>query len=589
MRISRIWLKALGLFLVVALVPIAVAAALLLPSYGRAVRLNEQQYQLVVVKEATAAVERHITAPQLDAVSVADALAEASSEPMRERAADALGAVRAVLQSRPNIDAVRFEVPEAKVSTVLLKRGAEPADVPSSTPELRSEADQRGVAFKVADAGRAIVVVPIPRVAGPAAAAPPKGYVTAAVYLAPLGDELRAIAEARALVGEGTGIMIVDGERRLVARYPAVGLEPGADTSALPIWRMLPAGIPHARPVGAQDDYLQDAVPMIGSVQTVRNVGWAVALWRPENVVLADYHAMRRLGATIGLGALLGALVLGWLTARAITRPVLQMARHARLIGQRAWKKLPAPSQRADELGELSRSLGDMAGELQASEAEIARQAKLRGDLSRFVSKELVDAIVSGKHSLALGGTRQPVTVLFADFVAFTPLAEGRAPEHVVSMLNELFTVLTEVVFRHGGMVDKFIGDCVMGVWGAPVPHADHAARALAAAEDMMRFLEVGAEQWRDKYDVEVRLAIGVNSGDAIVGNIGSDKRMEYTVVGDAVNVAARLETIAAPNQVLVGEATAALVGAEFELRLLGGRKLTGRQTEIKIYELQTS
>jgi class 3 adenylate cyclase len=116
----------------------------------------------------------------------------------------------------------------------------------------------------------------------------------------------------------------------------------------------------------------------------------------------------------------------------------------------------------------------------------------------------------------------------------------------------------------------------------------DHAARALAAAEDMMRFLEVGAEQWRKKFDAEVRLAVGINSGDAIVGNIGSDKRMEYTVVGDTVNVAARLETIAAPNQVLVGEATRKLVADEFDLRLLGARKLTGRQTEIHVYELQT-
>jgi class 3 adenylate cyclase len=138
-------------------------------------------------------------------------------------------------------------------------------------------------------------------------------------------------------------------------------------------------------------------------------------------------------------------------------------------------------------------------------------------------------------------------------------------------------------------MVDKFIGDCIMGVWGAPVATEDHAARALAAAEDMMRFLEVAGEQWHDKYGVEVRLAIGVNSGDAIVGNIGSDKRMEYTVVGDTVNVAARLETIAAPNQVLVGESTAERARDEFDLRLLGERKLTGRKAEIRVYELETS
>ena len=101
-------------------------------------------------------------------------------------------------------------------------------------------------------------------------------------------------------------------------------------------------------------------------------------------------------------------------------------------------------------------------------------------------------------------------------------------------------------MFRHGGTVDKFIGDCIMAVWGAPSAQDDHAARALAAAEDMMRFLETANEGWQEKYDVEIRLGIGVNSGEAIVGNVGSDKRMEYTVIGDVVNVAARLEAIAA-------------------------------------------
>ena len=103
-----------------------------------------------------------------------------------------------------------------------------------------------------------------------------------------------------------------------------------------------------------------------------------------------------------------------------------------------------------------------------------------------------------------------------------------------------------------------------------------------------MGFLDAGADRWRDEYGVEVRLAIGVNSGEAIVGNIGSDKRMEYTVVGDVVNVAARLEAIAGANQVLVAEGTHDLVGDDFELRLLGARKLTGRKTETNVYELQT-
>jgi adenylate cyclase len=176
--------------------------------------------------------------------------------------------------------------------------------------------------------------------------------------------------------------------------------------------------------------------------------------------------------------------------------------------------------------------------------------------------------------------------VLFADVVAFTPLAESRPPEQVVALLNELFSMLTEIVFRHDGMVDKFIGDCIMAVWGAARPTPDHARLGLAAARDMVRFLETANESWKAKYDVEIRLGIGVNSGDALVGNIGSDKRMEFTVVGDVVNVAARLEAIARPNQVLVGEGAQIAGGEAFDLEPIGERNLTGRKAPSKVYSL---
>jgi class 3 adenylate cyclase len=230
-----------------------------------------------------------------------------------------------------------------------------------------------------------------------------------------------------------------------------------------------------------------------------------------------------------------------------------------------------------------------MAGSLRASEREIERQAKLHGDLSRYLSKELVDSIVSGKQSLQLGGRRMQITVLFADVVAFTPLTESRGPEEVVVILNELFSLITEIVFRHEGIVDKFIGDCVMAVWGSPISTEDHAQKALTAAEDIMRFLESANDNWSKRYGVEIRLGVGINTGFAIVGNIGSDKRMEFTAIGDVVNVAARLEAIAAPNQVLVGSETAKLCGEAFPLASLGNRRLTGRSTETEVFELSTT
>src|SRR5690606_18474437 len=116
--------------------------------------------------------------------------------------------------------------------------------------------------------------------------------------------------------------------------------------------------------------------------------------------------------------------------------------------------------------------------------------------------------------------------------VQFTPLCERLPPDDVVALLNELFTIVTEIIFRHGGTVDKFIGDGIMAFWGAPAACDDHADRALAAADDILSWLEVGNDGWKERYGVELELAIGVNSGSPIIGNIGSSTRMEYTAIG---------------------------------------------------------
>ena len=146
-----------------------------------------------------------------------------------------------------------------------------------------------------------------------------------------------------------------------------------------------------------------------------------------------------------------------------------------------------------------------------------------------------------------------------------------------------------ELVDSIDGQRFDSVNPATQQVWAtAPRGSLADADRALAAAEDMLRFVEVGNEGWYTKYGVRIELAIGVNSGPTIVGNIGSESRMEYTAIGDTVNVAARLEAIAAPNQILVGEATERLAGDEFSLTLLGERKLTGRQHATKVFTLES-
>ena len=219
---------------------------------------------------------------------------------------------------------------------------------------------------------------------------------------------------------------------------------------------------------------------------------------------------------------------------------------------------------------------------LSASDAEIAKRARIEENLKRYLPEEAAKAAASGESALALGGAKKRVTVLFADVVAFTGFAERSSPEKAVAFLNELFTILSEIVFRHDGMVDKFIGDCIMAVFQGD----DATARALAAAEDMHTFVESNLPRWRDAYSFEVKLGIGVASGDVLLGNLGSSTRMEYTVIGDAVNVAARLEMLARPRQTLT---TKDVVDScpEITFTSLGEHALRGKAQPVEVFEVK--
>jgi len=566
--------KAVLLLSALTLGPVAGTTLLLINANTRPVHDAEDQLQSAVLNEVAEEPLRPLHEVQKDLVAVAAVLSRAASGAIHDD--DAIESVRALIGSRERIDAVRFEVPAAKVSTVIRWTTSD-ENVPESTPELRAEADLRGLAVSVAGPSRGIVVA---RIKAPAGSKAPPGYVTVRADLERLEISLEDIAKRR--YGGNVSLVLATHDRRLIAAYGVPGARPGDDLGKMPFWSMLPDTVAPDKSYSAGTLFPDGATPMVGALETLPDPGWVVASFRSQAVAYEALAEMRQRGLIVAAVAAVLAVLVGFFAAGGLTAPILRIVGQARLIAQRKWREVSLGSTRTDEIGELTRSLGEMALDLEHGEVE----AKLRGDLSRFMSKQLVDAIVKGEHPLSLGGKRATVSVLFADVVGFTPLAEARQAEQMVGLLNELFSVLTEIVFRHGGTVDKFIGDCIMAVWGAPVPQEDHAARALSAAEDMMRFLETANEGWKEKYDVEIRLGIGVNSGEAIVGNIGSDKRMEYTVIGDVVNVAARLEAIALPNQVLVAASTRDLTGDAFALTKLGDRRLTGRKTETAVYAL---
>jgi class 3 adenylate cyclase len=409
------------------------------------------------------------------------------------------------------------------------------------------------------------------------------GHALSRISLRPVQERLALLADLR-FHGRGETLLVVDRAQRVIAhvdprlarRLPSLRGE-GVVTA---LEGAAGGGVAAYREVTAVDGrrLLATLVPVAG-------LPFAVVAHVPREVAYEAHERTRRLVAiTVALAAGLAALV-AVVFARRLTGPIRALVGHAGALAARRFDERVAVRTR-DELALLGAAMNDAAAELLRSEERERREAAIRADLGRYLPAELVEKIVRREQDMALGGRRQVVTVLFADVAAFTPIAEKLPAEAVVGILNELFTMLTEIVFRHRGTVDKFIGDCVLAMWGAPAPAEDHAARALAAAQDMLRWLEAGRIAWRDRHGVDVRLAIGVNSGEAIVGNVGSDTRMEYTAIGDTVNVAARLEQLARPGQILCTAATRAAAGGAFDFVPCGPRELTGRSGTVELFEV---
>lgn len=166
----------------------------------------------------------------------------------------------------------------------------------------------------------------------------------------------------------------------------------------------------------------------------------------------------------------------------------------------------------------------------------------IKDSFSRYVAPEVVEELIRHPEKLSLGGERRELTILFSDIRGFTTLSEGMDPGALTKFLNRYLTVMSDVILAERGVIDKYIGDAIMAIWGAPLPAADHAARAVRAALKMIKALQYFNEENKKRGDPEIKIGIGLNAGEVTVGNLGSDKRFDYTVIGDAVNLASRLE-----------------------------------------------
>jgi adenylate cyclase len=218
---------------------------------------------------------------------------------------------------------------------------------------------------------------------------------------------------------------------------------------------------------------------------------------------------------------------------------------------------------------------------------ELMERKRVTDVFGRYVAPQVVQEILNtGKENLRLGGNRKEITALFVDIRGFTPLSEKATPEEVVGILNEYLNLCAEAIFKYEGTLDKFIGDATMAIFNAPLDLKDHAFRAVQTAWAMKEGSVKLQGIIQEKFGKNVRFGIGINTGQAVVGNIGAEIRMDYTAIGDTVNTAARLESNAKPGQILMSKTTYDLVKDRVKAEYLGEIKVKGKSDGIPVYQL---
>jgi adenylate cyclase len=402
------------------------------------------------------------------------------------------------------------------------------------------------------------------------------------------GEELHGLV----LVGTRVDRAMLDGLRAISGLHVVLLGETGALASTLDDARAaaLVESL-HAQPVAAhlagsdavEERRFADERWRVARAEIVPGAGTdplALALLASIDEELAFLPELQLSFAALGAVIFALALAVAFALARGVARPVATLARAAERVGGGDLSTRVSITS-GDELEELGGAFNHMVEGLRERD-------RIRHTFERHVSRDVAEELLRNPDVAAARGARRAVTVLFADLAGFTTLAEARAPEAVVTCLNEYFEVLCEAVLGTGGTVNDMLGDGVLASWGAPIAHPDHAARACRAALLASERLTALAATWRARGLPPLRWRIGIHTGEVVAGEMGTAERSKYGIIGDAVNLASRLEGAnkALGTVTLVSEQTRAELGSALELQEIDTIRVAGRAAPLRAFEL---
>lgn len=218
--------------------------------------------------------------------------------------------------------------------------------------------------------------------------------------------------------------------------------------------------------------------------------------------------------------------------------------------------------------------------------SRIEKEAQTRAQISRLIPPAVVEQVVKGELVIEKGGRLSEITMLFSDIRGFTTMSDGKEPQEVVNTLNEYFEVMVDVLFRYNGTLDKFVGDEIIGLFGAPIPIDDAPFKAVSCAIAMLQALEEFNHTRKAENLEPIRIGVGINTGNVITGSIGSTRALQYTAIGDAMNVASRLVNVAGSGEIIISEHTYRAVAGRVDATALQPVRVKGKAEELKVYRV---
>jgi adenylate cyclase len=320
----------------------------------------------------------------------------------------------------------------------------------------------------------------------------------------------------------------------------------------------------------------EDGVNRIGSFKKIGIGGMGVISTVSEERAFKSVYRIQRRNILIMIIVLTLAVCIVYFFSKTISGPIVRLFDATKEIERGNFRVDVVPSS-GDEIGELTRSFVAMGRGLEERE-------KLKETFGKFVNKEIAEQVLRGE--IRLGGERKTATIFFSDIRSFTSISESLEPEEVVEFLNQYMTRMVQCVNETKGVVDKFIGDAIMAVWGAPMSHGNDAENAVNGALMMRRELkEFNRGRGGDRKPV-ITIGCGINTGPILAGQIGSEERMEYTVIGDTVNLASRIESLNKPfgTDILISQDTRDIVKDLFLLEPMKQIKVKGKKEPQQIY-----